>query len=307
MPTKYLITSLLLLAFILPAQKISAEVTQAINPLIGDLSFYDTFGYAPDAGTDEQLRISTHLAYVENMLRKKNTSHLSPAMQKKRMHLLDLLHAYILAGNFPKNYDHPGERLPCFIDKNNNICAVGYLVEQTAGHAVAEQINNKHQYERITDMHDAALNVWVATSGLTLEECAMIQPAYNYASDVDAANGIATATLSGINLSASVISLMQYNKGTSNYAISVIGAVGGTSQLLLGIITFPYGDSFSSYEYEEKISMLNIGVGTATLFLNGWCLTENAKNRNKLTDWNIYNYQSPDNSMGMGISFSKRF
>lgn len=307
MLNKYLIASLLLSALILPAYQVSANDTQPVNPLIGDLSFYDTFGYAPDAGTDEQLRITTHLSYVENILRKKSTAHLTPALQKKRMHLLDLLHAYILAGNFPKNYDHPGERLPCFIDKNNSICAVGYLVEQTAGHAVAEQINSKHQYEKISDMHDAQLDAWVASSGLTLEECAMIQPAYNPYYGIDAANGIATAALSGINLSANVISLMHYSKGTSSYPISVIGAVGGTSQLMLGIITFPYGDSYYDYDDQKKISMMNIGFGTATLILNGWCLTENAKRKSALTGWNMYNFTAPDNSAGIGISFSRQF
>src|SRR5512139_1692170 len=106
---------------------------QTINPVIGDLSFQATFGFMPDETTDEDLRIQTHLAYVESRLRQKDVSCLAPEVQQKRAHLLDLLHDYWSAGKFPRNYDHMDVRKPCFIDKDNTICAVGYLVEQTSG------------------------------------------------------------------------------------------------------------------------------------------------------------------------------
>ena len=154
------------------------EKEQTINPVLGDISFLAKYGYQPDATTDEQLRIVTHFEYVENLLRQKDVSCLSPALQQNRAHLIDLFHEYKLAGKFPRNYDYDDQRRPCFIDKDNTICAVGYLVEQTAGRQAAEDINARFKYDDLLDMHDALVDNWVAQSGLTKEEVAMIQPTY---------------------------------------------------------------------------------------------------------------------------------
>jgi hypothetical protein len=149
-----------------------------VNAVLGDESFRFYFGKYPDAQTSESLRISTHLRYVELLLLNAPVEHLSADKIRSRMRMLDLLHRYRLRGEFPSNYDHPGERRPCFIDKKNNICAVGYLIEQTAGRALANQINARHQYDLIENMNMPELNAWVEESGLTLQECAMIQPSY---------------------------------------------------------------------------------------------------------------------------------
>lgn len=105
--------------------------------MIGDRSFVDTYGCRPDGKTPENMRQRTHLAYVEKLLRAADISHLSPELRQKREMMLDLLHEYREAGSFPCNYDYPGERCPCFIDREGRICAVGYLVEKTAGRHVA--------------------------------------------------------------------------------------------------------------------------------------------------------------------------
>jgi hypothetical protein len=75
-------------------------------------------------------------------------------------------------------YDHLNERSPCFIDKHGNICAVGYLVEHTVGREVADKINSSYKYTLIKVMKLPELAQWVLKSGLTLNECAMIQPSY---------------------------------------------------------------------------------------------------------------------------------
>ena len=154
------------------------EKEQTINPVLGDVSFVEKYGYQPDANTDEQLRIITHFEFVENLLRQKDVSCLSPTLQQKREHLIDLFHKYKVDGKFPRNYDYDDQRRPCFIDKDNTICAVGYLVEQTSGRKAAEDINARFKYDDLLDMDDALVDNWVAQSGLTKEEVAMIQPTY---------------------------------------------------------------------------------------------------------------------------------
>ena len=69
---------------------------------------------------------------MEELLGNKDVSDLSDEHQKKRKMALQFLHQYWTAGVFPINYDY-AERRPCFIDREGNICAVGYLVAKTAG------------------------------------------------------------------------------------------------------------------------------------------------------------------------------
>jgi hypothetical protein len=158
----------------------SDKGVRSVNAVIGDLSFVHKFGSVPTEKTDEVLRIQTHLEFVEALLRNKRVSHLTAAQKKNRAHLLDLLHTYWNAGVFPCNYDYEGRRISCFIDKETRICAVGFLIEQTAGRDVAEAINVKFKYSNIMDMDDQVVEDWIASSGFTKLECAMIQPTYGY-------------------------------------------------------------------------------------------------------------------------------
>jgi len=156
------------------------KTDQTVNSLIGDVSFTSKFGFAPNQQTDEVLRIQTHLEYVENLLQSTEITNLNDKQLKNRKQLINFLHKYWTEGVFPANYSYPNTRVSCFIDKNDRICALGYLIEQTAGRETAEQINSKFQYEKVMDMKDPILEDWIAQSGLTKEECAMIQPTYDY-------------------------------------------------------------------------------------------------------------------------------
>ncbi len=69
----------------------SAFSSNTVNAIIGDESFINIFGYARDEKTDEQLRLQTHLAYVEIMLRQKDVSNISPELQQQRLKMLDLV------------------------------------------------------------------------------------------------------------------------------------------------------------------------------------------------------------------------
>lgn len=149
-----------------------------INPIVRDQSYFLKFGVAPNQSTSDEVRIATHLEYAEFVLRSKDVSAMSAAQIQKRTHLLDLLHEYWSRGIFPRNDDHTDGRRPCFIDHEGTICAVGYLVEQTAGHDVAELISKRFLYGEIMDMNDPLVINWIEDCGLTREECAIIQPSY---------------------------------------------------------------------------------------------------------------------------------
>ncbi len=151
---------------------------QPINAVIGDESIFAFWeNVAPDE-LSEKTRIQTHLAYVEQQLRQKDVSQLSISQQQNRKKALDLLHNYWTTQSFSTNYDYPQKRRPCFVDRDNNICAVGYLIQQTAGQGLVERINERYQYAKIMDMQLPELNQWMDNYGLTALECAMIQPNY---------------------------------------------------------------------------------------------------------------------------------
>ncbi len=150
---------------------------EPVNNVLGDVSYLEKFGKMPTSETDDKLRIQTHLEYVEKALRQADIANLTAVQRSNRAKVLDILHEYWTTGIFPKN-DYFSERKSIFIDKNNTYCAVGYLLKSTAGEALARKINAKYQFASIYEMQMTELANWVVHSGLTVDECAMIQPTY---------------------------------------------------------------------------------------------------------------------------------
>jgi hypothetical protein len=313
------IFTLIVATLFFACNKPSVDTSQLVNPVLGDISYESKFGLKPNAATDNNLRIRTHLEYVENLLRNKDVSELSADLQTKRNHLLDLLHDYWTNGVFPKNYDYADQRKPCFIDKDGTICAVGYLVEQTTGRQVADNINSKHKYDDLLAMNNATVDNWVLTSGLTKEECAMIQPTYRPTpvytytyNHITPAYGISSSIISGLNLSLNTVNGIQIGKGTTNKTVPIIGLITGAGQIVLGSAMFPkeettWGGPYSTNESQKTLSMVNIGLGTTTMILSAWNLIANRKPIDKLTTWNIYSFPIQGNNTGMAFSLTRKF
>lgn len=149
----------------------------SINAVIGDVSYIARYGTVPDHA-DPDVRVGTHLEYVHSLLLSRDVSSLPGALRHARRRNLDHLADYIAAGVFPRNHHFSDQNRPCFIDHDGRICAVGYLVEMTAGRALAEQINGRFKSEFLWRMSLPELDDWIARSGFTLLELAMIQPGY---------------------------------------------------------------------------------------------------------------------------------
>ncbi len=151
---------------------------QAINAIVGDASFYEAYGTAPDAMSDEDLRIRTHLAYVLQRLGDVPAAEVPADLRAARARNLSRLADYIALGTFPRNPTSVRVRTPNFLDAQGRICAVGYLVREDLGATAVQAINREYQFAHIQDMESAALAAWQETSGLTVLELAAIQPAY---------------------------------------------------------------------------------------------------------------------------------
>src|SRR5688572_15828906 len=155
-----------------------APSVNAINAIVGDASFRETFGRDPDATTDEDLRIRTHLAFVLRELRAVPSDAVPAELHAARARNLARLERYIERGEFPRNPVSVRVRTPNFLDASGRICAVGYLVREDLGSAAVEAINTRHQFARIEEMESAVIAAWQRASGLTVRELALIHPQY---------------------------------------------------------------------------------------------------------------------------------
>ena len=292
-----------------------------INPIIGDESYTATFGTKAPENLDEKQRIQIHLSYVEKLLRNKDVSNLSPELRENREKAIELLHTYWTAGQFPSNYDYPDERKPCFRDKNNQICAVGYLVQQTGHEDLVKSIEAHENYSTIYEMTNPELLKWVEQSGLTLRECAMIQPTYSTPPEYDpnyipTGYAISSSAISGLGLSATLISMGNLKTPTKfGWIAPSVGIASGISQITLGGINynrqFPFSGwgSTQVYKRHQNLSMFNIGFGTFTTALNSYALIQQIRGKKTRSDlsWNVYGFQSKSKDYSIGFNLVKQF
>ena len=281
-----------------------------VNALIGNAGYVATTGHAPRTDANDDARVQAHLAYAERLLRQQPVTNLSPVLAQRRTHLLDLLHRYWVAGVFPRNYDHPEGRRPCFIDREGRLCAVGYLVAETAGRPVAERINQAHQYDLIANMRTPALATWVQASGLTTAECALIQPTYGpMPPPPGEANtyAVGSALWSGVNVMLGAANASQFNQPTVGRGAAYAGVLSGTGQLLVGALRLPDAQQNSwgstTTDKMQTFSYLNMGLGTATLALSAWNLISHRSAKVPGTAVGVTNF----GGAGSGLVISRKF
>ncbi|WP_210516315.1 hypothetical protein [Hymenobacter terricola] len=294
-----------------------------VNVLVGNAGYVAAYGHEPTAATNDDVRVQAHLAYAERWLRQHPAAGLGPALAQRRTQVLDLLHRYWVAGVFPRNYDYPGERRACFIDRAGRLCAVGYLVAETAGRPVAERINKVHQYDLIADMSTPALAEWVRTSGLTKAECALIQPTYGSSTPtvtsepVPTSYAVGSAVWSGVNVMLGAANASRFNRPEAGRGAAYAGVLSGTAQIVLGALRMPADEpggglyigwnppAGKSYAQERTVSTLNIGVGAATVALSAWNLLSHHKAGLKHTAVGVVSF--PGRAGGAGLALTRRF
>lgn len=101
------------------------------------------------------------------------------ALAEARRREIKRLHAYRVRGAFPHNHRIFG-RTPEFIDTRGVPCAVGYLMQESGYADLAADIAQRDNNVYIERIKDGPALEWMLHSGLTQEECAYIQPSYNW-------------------------------------------------------------------------------------------------------------------------------
>ncbi|MEJ7598692.1 MAG: hypothetical protein WKG01_12350 [Kofleriaceae bacterium] len=101
------------------------------------------------------------------------------ALGAARERAIGRLRVYREAGKFPRNHRVLGTT-PTFVDEHGTPCAVGYLMVRSGHQALVASIaraDNNVYVERIVEGPALA---WILRSGLTQDECALIQPSYDW-------------------------------------------------------------------------------------------------------------------------------
>ncbi|MBA3452813.1 MAG: hypothetical protein H0T42_06970 [Deltaproteobacteria bacterium] len=155
--------------------------TTGINLYVGDLGA--VAGYVPSVdglspAEAERERVRGHLRFAHDLLAAADTSTWPADRRAARARNLARLAAYADAGAFPHNDDHRDALRPTFVDDAGTLCAVGALYAADRGRGAAERIAQTAKYAFVPQIADADLHSWQATSGLSLIDLAIIQPAY---------------------------------------------------------------------------------------------------------------------------------
>lgn len=180
----WLLSALLLQAGVLwPWQPVAVSVPPQteLNRITGNLGLHSA-GLAATAPENEQLQ--AHLHYVINRLTKHRPADLSEAQIQKRAVQLRHLRRYAESAHFPRQRAYAGRR-PRLIDDRGHLCAVGYLISRSGHPELIQRLNQQYEYAYLQEMADPELTSWVTNSGFSLEELAMVQPAYGGGSSFD--------------------------------------------------------------------------------------------------------------------------
>jgi len=95
-----------------------------------------------------------------------------------RLTQLERLQRYARRGLFPFNEHVAGRAVPVFVDNYDTACAVGHLMRESGWKEVVALIQSTNNLVYVTDRDAGPVAQWALTSGLTREEAALIQPAY---------------------------------------------------------------------------------------------------------------------------------
>jgi hypothetical protein len=91
---------------------------------------------------------------------------------------LQRLAAYRDRGLFPQNEGHANHAVPIFVDRHDTACAVGQLMLWSGWDDAVKTIRTADNLVYLPDAAHSSIEAWAITSGITIEEAALIQPGY---------------------------------------------------------------------------------------------------------------------------------
>ena len=224
----------------------------------------------PDAARAAEVRrIRAHFDSVLAELPARDVSRLTAEQRARRVALLDTLRAYRDRGEFPHNYDFPGQAVPYFVDRETGtLCAVAHLMAASGRRDLVERVARANNNVWVPELAaDSAFTGWLDASGLTLAEAARIQvpyviddPAPTISSNRAYAAGSVVA--GGAALGAAIWNARANVRGGSRIG-NALGVTAGVAALGLGAAGIGQEGSNS-----RALGVANVAAGAASLWLS---------------------------------------
>jgi len=133
-----------------------------------------------DARAREVYRLQVRLDSVLSELAGADVSALSALQRVRRGAMLEILRVYRDEGQFPHNYDFPGEAVPYFVDRETGVlCAVGYLLNASGRRDIVDRVAAMNNNVWVRELAgEAEFRSWLDAHGLSLADAARIQAPY---------------------------------------------------------------------------------------------------------------------------------
>jgi hypothetical protein len=194
----------------------------------------------PAGRAREVARIRGHFDSVLVELGQRDVSALPAPALVHREALVAELRRYKDRGEFPHNYDFPGEAVPYFVDRETGVhCAVANLLAKSGRSDIVDRVRRTNNNVWVAELRgDTAFRGWLNENGLTLAEAARIQ--VPYAQPTSSAEtvrnvGFAVATLTAM-VGSTVTSLINVSANSSgaHARLAKSGIVFGIASGILG-------------------------------------------------------------------------
>lgn len=214
---------------------------------------------------DEVRRLQAHFDSVDEELRARGTSHLTPAQRISRTQLTEWLRDYRRAATFPLNDGVSAGAVPIFRDSRGVLCAMAYLIHRSGRTDLVDDISAQRNTAYVAELaDDARLIAWLDSTGLTVAEAGRIQPEYGSTreSGVDADYAIVSLALSGGALATAGVNAVSPSRMSG-----VFGMIAGGIALMNGVILLEQPrDTRRLAAMNTAIGVVSMGVALRGIF-----------------------------------------
>jgi hypothetical protein len=97
------------------------------------------------------------------------------ALRDRRESMIDLLHAYWTSGDFVQNPDPAGGPGHFLLDGRGKPCPLASIIIESGDRGLIEDAARRNNGAMVADLTEGPLLSWILRSGLTQEECILIQ------------------------------------------------------------------------------------------------------------------------------------
>jgi hypothetical protein len=118
---------------------------------------------------------STRIASASDRIPAASEARWREKLEARREMMLQRLHAYWLAGDFVQNPDPSGGPGHFILDARGKPCPLASIIERSGRGDLVEEAARKNNNVKVVDLRDGPILEWILESGLTQEECVLIQ------------------------------------------------------------------------------------------------------------------------------------